>query len=107
MAQTPNQELAALLVALHSNERVEYSLARKAAVAISALMNERDSLRQHCAALADALRDYMSQFGQGLAAHGIEHGPAQKDADGRARTALDAWDSSAPSVVAKHNPPTT
>jgi hypothetical protein len=38
--------------------------------------------------LVEALTYYMSQFGQGLEAHGIPFGPTQVDADEKARTAL-------------------
>ena len=39
-------------------------------------------------ALVEALLEYMAQFGQGLEAHGIPYGPAQADADKKAREAL-------------------
>ena len=38
--------------------------------------------------LLAALQDYMSQFGQALDAHGIPYGPAQKEADVKARAAI-------------------
>jgi hypothetical protein len=40
------------------------------------------------AALVEALENYMSQFGQALAAHGITLGPEQREADEKARAAL-------------------
>jgi hypothetical protein len=38
----------------------------------------------------EALSDYMAQFGQGLEAHDISFGPAQKSVDEKARAALSA-----------------
>lgn len=52
-----------------------------AADALTSLTEDRDRLRE-------ALQFYMSQFGQGLEAHGISYSPAQLEADERARAAL-------------------
>lgn len=38
--------------------------------------------------LLDALREYMSQFGQGLDAHGLPYGPSQAEADRKARAVI-------------------
>lgn len=46
------------------------------------------NLERDNADLLEALKEYMSQFGQGLEAHGIPLGPAQHKADEKARAAI-------------------
>ena len=47
--------------------------------------NSQDAL---IAELASDAQFYMSQFGQGLEAHGIAYGPSQREADERLRATL-------------------
>jgi len=54
----------------------------------------RDALRQ-------AIGDYMSQFGQGLEAHGIMMGPAQIEADKNLRAVLEGLDAAAAKALTK------